>query len=168
METEDLVPCSNCSKPLVAASSHLHEAYCRRNIIKCPDCAEFVDKKEMAKHKEESHTSKPCRYCKNPFLPALLESHENTSCQQKPERCAYCTLDVPSTEYAEHISQCGARTKECFICSKNIVLFNFDNHIETCVGEPSYEEQFPAHSSIMNSNAITSASSKSQRQPIFG
>ena len=33
----------------------LHEAYCYRNFIKCPECKEPIDKKELKIHEEENH-----------------------------------------------------------------------------------------------------------------
>lgn len=66
----------------------------------------------------------------------------------KPERCAYCNLDVDGADYGDHLKSCGSRTRECLLCGKSIILFNYEEHMNTCVGaeEQPYESQFPTHS----------------------
>ena len=43
-----------------------HEAYCRRNFVKCDICMEFYDKNIKDEHLEE-HKMKTCNYCKQAF-----------------------------------------------------------------------------------------------------
>ncbi|KAL4460408.1 hypothetical protein ABPG74_000159 [Tetrahymena malaccensis] len=146
MEEEAQVNCSNCNKPQLASKVQLHEAYCLRNIRKCPDCEEFIDKRELENHKQEKHTKQQCKFCSQSFLPKDMDLHLQ-NCDMKPQRCTYCNLDVNGAEFAEHIQNCGSRTRECFICNKSIILFNFEEHVNNCVGiqEQPYESQFPSH-----------------------
>ena len=49
----EMAPCMNCGKLIEKAKLHLHEAYCRRNMIRCDICKEMVNKNELEEHKEE-------------------------------------------------------------------------------------------------------------------
>ena len=41
----------------------LHEAYCLRNMTKCKECGEVIEKSELEEHMEEEHTSEECPMC---------------------------------------------------------------------------------------------------------
>lgn len=56
-------PCDNCKQLFPESKIQLHEAYCLRNIRKCPNCDMFVDKRELEEHKEEFHTKVTCEKC---------------------------------------------------------------------------------------------------------
>ncbi len=42
-------------KHIPESKSFLHEAYCLRNIIKCPKCNEPIHKAEVDAHNKEAH-----------------------------------------------------------------------------------------------------------------
>lgn len=50
-------------KEIAKAKLDLHEAYCRRNVVRCKKCNEPVDKSELEQHEEEKHSVKGCTYC---------------------------------------------------------------------------------------------------------
>ena len=61
---------------VVSTKVHLHEAYCRRNRVKCEICSLFYDKNEKEEHMEE-HEKEKCEYCKLEFEIFALEEHKS-------------------------------------------------------------------------------------------
>lgn len=45
----------NSGKYIAESKSFTHEAYCFRNIIRCPKCDEPINKNEVELHEQEVH-----------------------------------------------------------------------------------------------------------------
>lgn len=143
-ENEPTVACDNCGRDIPESKSFLHEAYCIRNIIKCPKCNEPVDKKEMDEHENEAHKIGGCKYCKKDMEKRLLEEHQE-ACPQKPKMCQFCDCEVSTEEYSQHIYRCGSRTKKCPFCNKNILVRDYDDHEPVCqINRETLGENFPS------------------------
>lgn len=57
--------------------------------------------------------------------PEVFRAHEEV-CPRKPIVCKYCENTWAQVEYSKHVEACGARTKPCTICMRNITLKDFD------------------------------------------
>ncbi|CAJ2504621.1 Uu.00g120150.m01.CDS01 [Anthostomella pinea] len=109
--------CSNCHQWVPKRSIVLHENFCRRNNVVCPQCRTVFQKSSdewrehwhcpyddvygssettRAKHDDIFHTERQCTEC--PFttnsLPDLAR-HRTTLCPGKIILCRFCHLEVP-------------------------------------------------------------------------
>ena len=69
--------------------------------------------------------------CNQMIEPELFAGHDQI-CPRKPRTCKYCENNWPQIEYNKHVESCGARTKPCLVCHKNIMLKDFDDHSGRC------------------------------------
>lgn len=115
----DEVICKNCHQSIPKRTLPLHEAFCYRNNISCPHCAQVFLKNSptwhwhwhcphdpafgntpvsQRKHNAIYHPSNPqrCPSCDflGPTLPALA-THRTSSCPSKEILCQFCHLIVP-------------------------------------------------------------------------
>lgn len=114
------VICKNCHKSIPSQSLFLHENFCLRNNIACPQGCGLVFQKSSptwsthwhcphdstfgdtpsshANHINNYHTPHPCPHSTCNFtgqtLPALAQ-HRTTTCPGKPILCRFCHLTVP-------------------------------------------------------------------------
>lgn len=114
--------CKNCLQWVPKRTIFLHENFCRRNNILCPECKNVFLKSSdswanhwhcpthpeaygstplsKAKHNHIQHTNHTCPSCgpSTPFtfpsLP-LLAQHRTTICPHKLILCQFCHLEVP-------------------------------------------------------------------------
>jgi len=143
-ETGPTAICSNCDRELPEEKLFLHEAYCVRNIIRCPKCNEPIDKSERDAHEEEVHKLSTCKHCKRDMENKLLAEHEE-NCNAKPKFCQFCNCEVAGEEFTQHNYQCGSRTKKCIYCNKNILVRDYDDHEAVCqVNQLNYGSNFPS------------------------
>ncbi|KAL4462067.1 hypothetical protein ABPG74_000912 [Tetrahymena malaccensis] len=134
-EEETKKACENCKQLFPESKVQLHEAYCLRNIRKCPNCEQYVDKREMEEHQEEFHKQVTCEKCgKTVENQTLMQKHIDTQCSLRPRECRYCNVLFPIQEFEQHEYICGCRTKVCGLCKKNILMRDYENHMDTCVG----------------------------------
>ncbi|KAK6836995.1 ubiquitin fusion degradation protein (Ufd1) [Apiospora arundinis] len=109
--------CNNCQQWVPKRTMVLHESFCRRNNIACPDCGEVFKKDSSewkhhwhcphdaahgsseaskAKHDDIFHTDRQCPNC--PFqtnaIPDLAR-HRTSVCPGKVILCQFCHLEVP-------------------------------------------------------------------------
>lgn len=122
METDeahepDDVQCQNCRQWVPQRTLVLHENFCLRNNIFCPECHNVFQKRspewqnhwhcphdtshgndESSKTRHDSifHSSHTCPDCETQFegLPALAQ-HRTNECPKKPILCQFCHLLVP-------------------------------------------------------------------------
>lgn len=111
--------CKNCLQWVPKRTMILHENFCLRNNIVCPQCKSVFQKRSLewqnhwhcdfgdghgssaeskAKHDAIFHTPHPCPNCGPeqtfPSLP-LLARHRTTVCPSKLILCQFCHLEVP-------------------------------------------------------------------------
>lgn len=109
--------CTNCRQWVPKRTMVLHESFCRRNNIACPQCGEVFKKDSSeqqqhwhcphddahgsseaskAKHDDIFHTDRQCPHC--PFqtnsVPDLAR-HRTSVCPGKVILCQFCHLEVP-------------------------------------------------------------------------
>ncbi|KAK7934528.1 ubiquitin fusion degradation protein [Apiospora marii] len=109
--------CTNCHQWVPKRTMVLHESFCRRNNIACPQCSEVFKKDSSewqdhwhcahddahgssetskAKHDDIFHTDRQCPNC--PFqtnsIPDLAR-HRTSVCPGKIILCQFCHLEVP-------------------------------------------------------------------------
>ncbi|KAF7528231.1 hypothetical protein G7054_g10203 [Neopestalotiopsis clavispora] len=109
--------CQNCRQWIPKQTIVLHENYCRRNNVACPDCGEVFQKASTEwsdhwhcphdqahgskvtsriRHNDIYHTQRQCPSC--PFssnsIPDLAR-HRTTLCPGKIILCQFCHLEVP-------------------------------------------------------------------------
>ncbi|KAL2127687.1 hypothetical protein VTI74DRAFT_10314 [Chaetomium olivicolor] len=114
--------CKNCLQLIPKRTMMLHENFCLRNNIVCPDCKHVFQKRSSewenhwhcpfhrsaygstpsskSKHEFIHHTSHTCPSCgaSSPFtFPSLpeLARHRTTICPHKLHLCQFCHLEVP-------------------------------------------------------------------------
>lgn len=120
--SSDEEPCTNCLQWIPKRTILLHENFCRRNNILCPQCKGVFLKSSTewaehwhcpehpasfgstslskAKHNHIHHGQHTCPACgpSSPFtygsLP-LLAQHRTTTCPHKLILCRFCHLEVP-------------------------------------------------------------------------
>lgn len=141
-------------RPIAESKMPLHEAYCIRNVIRCPKCNDPVDKSELEQHQNEAHklvipftnpynpVQAACKYCKKDFEVRILNNHQET-CTKKPRFCEFCNCDVEADLYANHKYQCGSRTKKCPHCNKNIMIRGKFSEIENNESKNSMPTSLP-------------------------
>jgi hypothetical protein len=109
--------CKNCRQWVPQQSLFLHENFCFRNNVFCPECSNVFQKKSAEwqnhwhcphdeahgndltskmKHDQVSHIPHICPQCQleASSLPALAR-HRTTICPYKPILCQFCHLIVP-------------------------------------------------------------------------
>lgn len=113
----DEVQCKNCQQWVPQRTLFLHESFCLRNNVLCPQCGNVFQKRSpewqnhwhcphdseygndtssKAKHDAVFHTSYSCPNCQFEAqgLPALAH-HRTTTCPGKQILCQFCHLLVP-------------------------------------------------------------------------
>ncbi|OAL49385.1 ubiquitin fusion degradation protein-like protein [Pyrenochaeta sp. DS3sAY3a] len=114
----DEVQCKNCTQWVPKGSLFLHENFCLRNNILCPQgCGQVFQKRSpafqnhwhcphdtftgntplsRAKHDALYHTDQTCTFCglAFPSIPTLSH-HRTTACPGKLILCRFCHLQVP-------------------------------------------------------------------------
>ncbi|EGS20171.1 uncharacterized protein CTHT_0046790 [Thermochaetoides thermophila DSM 1495] len=120
--SSDEEQCRNCLQNVPKRTMLLHESFCLRNNIICPECRLVFQKSSpewsshwhcpthpsasgstplsKAKHDYIEHTQHTCPACgpSSPFtFPSLpeLSRHRTTICPHKPILCSFCHLEVP-------------------------------------------------------------------------
>ncbi|KAK5651375.1 hypothetical protein OQA88_12532 [Cercophora sp. LCS_1] len=121
-ERVDEEQCRNCQQWIPKRTIVLHENFCRRNNVLCPECKHVFQKpseewanhwhcpshkeaygstaESKAKHEYIQHTPHTCSFCgpESPFtFPCLSElaRHRTTICPGKVVLCQFCHLEVP-------------------------------------------------------------------------
>ncbi|KAM5346182.1 hypothetical protein ACJ41O_009187 [Fusarium nematophilum] len=109
--------CSNCLQFVPKRTMVLHESFCRRNNIVCPDCKSVFKKGSAeweahwhcekdgafgnstfsrAKHDDVFHTQRQCPHCEfSSNSLADLARHQTSVCPGKLILCRFCHLEVP-------------------------------------------------------------------------
>lgn len=117
MHSAEEEQCKNCLQWVPKRTMMLHETFCLRNNILCPQCQNVFQKKSQewadhwhcphdtsfgnspaskAKHDDILHTTKQCPNC--PYEAANLKdlaSHKTSVCPGKIILCQFCHLEVP-------------------------------------------------------------------------
>ncbi|KAF7116564.1 hypothetical protein CNMCM5793_005045 [Aspergillus hiratsukae] len=111
------VQCKNCHQWVPQRTLVLHENFCLRNNVLCPQCGNVFQKRSpewenhwhcphdsfhgndvSSKHRHDSifHTRRSCPGCgfEADSLPSLAQ-HRTTVCPEKPILCQFCHLVVP-------------------------------------------------------------------------
>lgn len=111
------VRCRNCHQWVPKQSMVLHENFCLRNNILCPQCSQVFKKSSQSwqthwhcphdsaygstlsqhqNHNSHFHTPQTCKDCSYsaPSMHALAH-HRTTTCPAKPILCQFCHLIVP-------------------------------------------------------------------------
>lgn len=109
--------CKNCHQWVPKQSMMLHENFCLRNNILCPQCSQVFQKSSQSwqshwhcphdtaygstpsqhqNHNSHFHTPRTCKDCGHlaPSTHALAH-HRTTTCPAKPILCQFCHLIVP-------------------------------------------------------------------------
>lgn len=117
MHSPDEEQCKNCHQWVPKRTMILHENFCLRNNILCPNCENVFQKKSQewqnhwhcphdseygnspqskAKHDEIYHIEQTCPNC--PYIAVNLEdlaAHRTSVCPGKIILCQFCHLEVP-------------------------------------------------------------------------
>ncbi|KRX01717.1 hypothetical protein PPERSA_01587 [Pseudocohnilembus persalinus] len=149
MEEEKKAQCENCEKYFPESKIDLHEAYCIRNIKKCEQCGEFIDKNEIEEHNEQEHQKKPCKYCQVELEPKYLETHQELNCIKRPVQCQFCDMTVTQSEKLNHEGKCGTKTKICQFCNKYIQIRDYDTHYIMCQSDQIKKQEQEKQQKLM-------------------
>ncbi|PNJ13147.1 XAF1 isoform 4 [Pongo abelii] len=112
----DFSVCRNCKRHVASAHFTLHEAYCLRFLVLCPECEEPVPKETMEEH------------CK-------VEHQQANECRERPVECKFCELDMQLSKLELHESYCGSRTELCQGCGQFIMRRMLAQHTDVCRSE---------------------------------
>ncbi|KAI1183182.1 ubiquitin fusion degradation protein UFD1-domain-containing protein [Nemania serpens] len=115
--------CKNCHQWVPKRTMVLHENFCRRNNIACPECGNIFQKSstEWEKHWHCPHDTANgkiilCRFCH------LEVPQEGDPFNPSPESLV--------SGLSEHELADGARTTDCHLCSKIIRLRDMATHLK--------------------------------------
>ncbi|KAI5959915.1 uncharacterized protein KGF55_005147 [Candida pseudojiufengensis] len=151
--------CSNCLKFIPSDKLILHENFCKRNNIRCPNCNSIFHKTIPAthwhcdkcdafgdtqisqfKHYKLYHSQQQYICCTTQFNTFFeLSHHKSTNCPHKLHQCRFCHLIVPQElstyqdkfeNLSHHENICGNKTIECFKCTKIIRVKDFPKHLK--------------------------------------
>ena len=117
----------NSGAQIAKAKIMLHESYCIKNLYRCKQCGQAVEKKSKEAHDLEFHTPVPCPHCSAPQEKTKLESHVQT-CPKRPKTCEFCEIEFPADKYRDHIAVCGSKTRQCPKCEKYIPRRDWNAH----------------------------------------
>ena len=99
--------CSHCGRLIEAQKLELHEAQCRRQVFWCENCEGSVALDDREAHERECFGGEE---------------------EQATNACPYCTLGVLLRAYAQHVEECGARTRECAQCGQRVLVRAWNVH----------------------------------------
>ncbi|KAG0589348.1 hypothetical protein M758_1G014300 [Ceratodon purpureus] len=150
--------CQNCKQLIPARTFMLHEAYCRRHNFACqhpgcgvvlrkgdkdkhahcPKCGLGLTGDELPKHMKVFHERLKCECGVELEMEAMVE-HRATTCPKRLVSCRFCGDMVQAGAPADnvrdklkgltqHESECGARTADCDVCGRAIMLKEMDIH----------------------------------------
>lgn len=157
-EVENGLKCSNCLKFISPNQFQLHEAFCKRNNIKCSKCDTvflheipsthwhcptclFWTNLELGKFKHNKlfHESKYSCICGANFDNHFdLANHKSSICPNKLHICRFCHMIVPQGQstyidkfenLSNHENQCGNKTTGCYKCNKIFRLKDIKKHL---------------------------------------
>lgn len=109
MTEAEMKQCPNCEKAIEASKFMIHELRCMRQMFKCRECGEVVERALKEEHDKNAHSSKVCQYCKYEAPAVAFGEHEKT-CDMRPRTCQWCEEIVTMDLWAEHTEMCGAKT----------------------------------------------------------
>lgn len=124
-----MVKCPNCRCEIEDSKKILHERFCFQNIIYCELCQEAVIKDEYDEHCLENNN--PKKEENDLDLPDEKSRRSLKRVMSSKVACDFCGLFLGYNELEEHEEMCGARTTECKICHKTMILKNLQNHLLT-------------------------------------
>ncbi|TGZ71010.1 hypothetical protein CRM22_002875 [Opisthorchis felineus] len=128
MECEkDEKECLNCGASISLGNFTVHEAFCVRNLVKCPTCNSVVPKVSFEEHSIQEHALTRCEVCKMRIPKFKLANHQGT-CPARLIVCSYCELEFPANSYEEHVDRCSSRTELCSGCRKFVMLRDLQTH----------------------------------------
>ena len=123
-------PCCNCAKPIPTIRLIVHESFCLKNMMKCPDCPEIIYKNELEEHQEEEHSHSKCLFCQIELKNELLENHVMI-CGSRTDQCVYCQRNIKRMDYQDHIEICAQVFEEP---KKGITVRNHESQMVSRVG----------------------------------
>ncbi|KAF2133193.1 ubiquitin fusion degradation protein-like protein [Dothidotthia symphoricarpi CBS 119687] len=150
--TPDEVQCKNCHQWVPKSSLFLHENFCLRNNILCPQgCDQVFQKRSPAfqnhwhcphdtftgntlqscqKHDAIYHTPQTCSSCglDFPSIPTLSH-HKTTTFPQEGDPTEPPNPELLLSGLTPHELADGGRTTECHLCNKIIRFRDMDTHL---------------------------------------
>ncbi|XP_073903241.1 XIAP-associated factor 1 isoform X2 [Castor canadensis] len=142
------------------ASAHftLHEAYCLRFLVLCPECEESVPKAKMMEHQQNEHQqlTKPTQEkerkkeeeANNKDVPLSMpfpsecaqnivdnqptQGTQTKECLEHTSKCKFCELTMHLSRLQVHEPLCGSRTERCPHCNQLILLHALAQHKNIC------------------------------------
>ncbi|CAN6445693.1 unnamed protein product [Victoria cruziana] len=154
----DCSMCSNCRHYIPTRTIALHEAYCIRHNIVCPQegcglvlrkdeasnhvhctkCGKAFHREEMEKHMKVFHEPLYCA-CGVSLEKEAMVIHQSSVCPLRLITCRYCGDLVPAgippsdvrdrmRGLSEHESLCGSRTAPCDSCGRSVMLKEMEIH----------------------------------------
>lgn len=124
-----MVKCSNCHCDIEDSKIMLHERFCFQNIKYCELCKEAIIKEEYDEHCLEHNN--PKKEENDLDLPGDRNARSLSRIMSSKVACDFCGLFLGYNELEEHEEMCGARTTECKMCHKTMILKNLQNHLLT-------------------------------------
>ncbi|KAK3710832.1 hypothetical protein LTR37_010056 [Vermiconidia calcicola] len=134
----DDVQCKNCQQWVPKRTLMLHENFCLRNNLLCPDGCGQVFKKRSPEYDSHWHCPHDAA-----FGNTTLSHQKHDFLNHPPEvfRCSECVPqegdpDVPNAEallsgMTPHELADGARTTECHMCNKIVRLRDMETHLKS-------------------------------------
>ncbi|CAH8581831.1 unnamed protein product [Schistosoma guineensis] len=119
--------CVNCKENITELNFDIHEAFCCRNVIICPDCGVSLLKTKLLEHQLDEHSKIKCTYCDSLFQESSVMEHEFL-CPRRLVECAFCNLGVTIDLLEDHEYTCGARTERCSECGEFVMLKSRQTH----------------------------------------
>ncbi|XP_031491052.1 uncharacterized protein LOC116258088 [Nymphaea colorata] len=154
----DCSMCSNCHHYIPTRTIALHEAYCSRHNVVCPQegcgvvlrkdearshvhctkCGKALHREEMEKHMKVFHEPLYCA-CGVSLEQEAMVIHQSSVCPLRLITCRYCGDMVPAGTFpsdvrdrmrglSEHESVCGSRTAPCDSCGRSVMLKDMEIH----------------------------------------
>ncbi|KAH7077736.1 ubiquitin fusion degradation protein-like protein [Paraphoma chrysanthemicola] len=148
----DEVRCKNCNQWVPKSSLFLHENFCLRNNILCPQgCGQVFQKRSAAfqnhwhcphdtftgntplsrqKHDAIYHTAHTCSSCglEFPSIPTLAH-HKTTTFPQEGDPTEPANAELLLSGLTPHELADGGRTTECHLCNKIVRFRDMDTHL---------------------------------------
>ncbi|XP_051036054.1 XIAP-associated factor 1 [Phodopus roborovskii] len=119
----DFQVCSNCKRNVASVHFALHEAYCLRFLVICPECEEPIPKSKMKEHTQAEH-------------------QQTKETQQHPAKCKFCDLAVHLNKLNVHEPHCGLRIEHCPHCNQSITLRVMAQHKDMCLRTKARPEKW--------------------------
>lgn len=116
-------PCERCGEPIRSSPKHI----CPFDTERCPHCNKEFIIKDFDLH-QNSCLAK-CRVCEEYFPNSEIRHHQ---CPMRKCGYRFCQFKDLPLIVGQHMSECGYKSVNCYLCQKYVLAKNLKLHTSKC------------------------------------